>query len=265
MYELLCGRPPFEAEAAGDYLVLHMTKDPPPIGRLMPELPLEVTDLVHRLLRKDRTLRPEMAQVAQDLSLLAEKWPLASRARARLSSSVETMETIPPTVVPQLENPRSQQISHRVTYVRRVVLYVSCLVALGFLVRYSVRQRRTPSKMSADVTAQQTSIRSLPSRQTKVADAPRDTTAEAFLPVPTSKLAQQRVNPPVSSEKRSTPQPVRPTSERLTVDVRPITKVQSTPTRLTARRNAAPSPPMVLKKELNTNEKKSQTENIYLD
>jgi serine/threonine protein kinase len=76
LYEMLGGRPPFEGEGSGDFLIMHVTKEPPPLDELAPDLPRSLTEHVHRLLLKDRARRPEMAEVAQQLAALDLGQPL---------------------------------------------------------------------------------------------------------------------------------------------------------------------------------------------
>jgi serine/threonine protein kinase len=51
-YELLCSRPPFVAEGAGELIALHLDGRPPPLRTLNPELPLELEQAVLRALEK---------------------------------------------------------------------------------------------------------------------------------------------------------------------------------------------------------------------
>ncbi|MCS6912591.1 MAG: serine/threonine protein kinase [Myxococcota bacterium] len=70
LYQLLAGRPPFEAEALGDLLVQQIHEPPPPLRRLKPEVPEAVARLVHAMLAKNPAERPCMAQVAAELERL---------------------------------------------------------------------------------------------------------------------------------------------------------------------------------------------------
>jgi tRNA A-37 threonylcarbamoyl transferase component Bud32 len=64
LYEMLAGRLPFEmSETSSDYEVRrgHVELDPPPLGRLRPELPAELTEIAHRALSKNPSDRFQSA------------------------------------------------------------------------------------------------------------------------------------------------------------------------------------------------------------
>lgn len=71
LYEMLAGRRPFIADGSGAVFGMHMYEEPSPIREYAPELPEPVAVFVHRLLIKDRNLRPtsnEVMLLAQQLS-----------------------------------------------------------------------------------------------------------------------------------------------------------------------------------------------------
>jgi serine/threonine-protein kinase len=72
LYEMLCGRPPFSEESGegGELLAQHMFKEPPPLLALAPRVPVDVAELVHRLLIKDKARRPAMSETAGELARL---------------------------------------------------------------------------------------------------------------------------------------------------------------------------------------------------
>ena len=73
LYEVLAGRPPFVAEGAGQILGMHLFQTPPALLSLAPKVPQAVADLVHRLLTKDKALRPAMSEAADDIGRLLSK------------------------------------------------------------------------------------------------------------------------------------------------------------------------------------------------
>jgi serine/threonine-protein kinase len=79
-YELLSGRPPFEAQSAWGVIEQHLTKPPKRLSQVVLELDDEVDEFVHSLLDKDATKRPS----AKD----------ARRAVARLLRAREDAATI---------------------------------------------------------------------------------------------------------------------------------------------------------------------------
>ena len=52
LYTLVCGRPPFLAEASGDLIAAHILSEPPPPRTVSPEIPAPVEEVMLRLLAK---------------------------------------------------------------------------------------------------------------------------------------------------------------------------------------------------------------------
>lgn len=69
-YEMLAGRPPFIAEGQGELIGQHLYEEPPALQSLAPAVPAPVCALVHRMLLKDRTARPRMNEVTQEIKRL---------------------------------------------------------------------------------------------------------------------------------------------------------------------------------------------------
>jgi serine/threonine-protein kinase len=64
LYEMLAGAPPFR----GDFATLlrrHLVEEPRPLALACPGLPVEVARLVHRMLAKEPSLRPDMAATVE--------------------------------------------------------------------------------------------------------------------------------------------------------------------------------------------------------
>lgn len=96
LYEMLAGRPPFVAEEALGYLAQHAYQQPPPLASLAPNTPPEIPKLVHRLLAKDKSVRPAMTEVRSEFmhllatlsdSFLATIAPAEPRAHSGKASS----------------------------------------------------------------------------------------------------------------------------------------------------------------------------------
>lgn len=71
LFEMLSGRTPFVAEEPGEYIGMHLFKDPPPIASLVPTLSPKLRMLIDSMLVKDQQRRPAMvvaAMVLRDLS-----------------------------------------------------------------------------------------------------------------------------------------------------------------------------------------------------
>jgi tRNA A-37 threonylcarbamoyl transferase component Bud32 len=85
VYELLAGRPPFDADTPVGVLYCHVHKPPPPLADLAPSTPPAVSDWVHWLLAKEPRDRPRSARQAWDALeeiAVAELGPYWRRAAA---------------------------------------------------------------------------------------------------------------------------------------------------------------------------------------
>lgn len=67
LYELLSGRTPFVADGPGRLIGMHLFQEPPPLRSVAPQVPSEIAELVHRMLRKEKTQRPTMREAAVEL------------------------------------------------------------------------------------------------------------------------------------------------------------------------------------------------------
>lgn len=74
LFQMLAGQLPFYAEGAGELIAKHLYQEPPALAALAPELPDEVSALVHKLLAKDRLLRPTMREVVLELEPLLDSY-----------------------------------------------------------------------------------------------------------------------------------------------------------------------------------------------
>ena len=63
LFEMVCGRPPFTGEGFADLAVSHVSRQPPGTRSLQPECPVDVDELVHRMLAKDPDARLQSMRV----------------------------------------------------------------------------------------------------------------------------------------------------------------------------------------------------------
>ena len=68
LYELLAGRTPFVADGPGRLIGMHLFQEPPTLLSVAPQVPTEIAELVHRMLRKEKTQRPTMKETARELA-----------------------------------------------------------------------------------------------------------------------------------------------------------------------------------------------------
>ena len=70
LFEMLTGRAPFVAVEPGDYLAMHMLQPPPRLSDYVPNLPPPLIEMAWKMLAKEPSERPTMAQVADTLRRL---------------------------------------------------------------------------------------------------------------------------------------------------------------------------------------------------
>ncbi len=70
LFEMLVGRAPFVAAEPGEYLAMHMLQPPPRLSDFVPNLPPPLIEMGWKMLAKEPTERPTMAQVADMLRRL---------------------------------------------------------------------------------------------------------------------------------------------------------------------------------------------------
>jgi serine/threonine-protein kinase len=73
-YEMLTGKPPFDAPTIQQFVAMHLTEEPPDIRIQRPDLPSQIASAIHRCLRKNRADRwssaVEAAKMAADRRLV---------------------------------------------------------------------------------------------------------------------------------------------------------------------------------------------------
>ncbi|MBA3454068.1 MAG: protein kinase [Deltaproteobacteria bacterium] len=70
VFEIVCGRLPFVADNAMDIVLMHMTAKAPRPREFWPEIPAPLDELISRMLEKDASLRPSLAEVRSAFAAL---------------------------------------------------------------------------------------------------------------------------------------------------------------------------------------------------
>ncbi len=78
LYEMLCGRPPFERPTLLSLLSAHLAEEPPPLSSRRPGVPAEAERVVAHMLRKPPAERPDDAQLVAELASAAASVASAS-------------------------------------------------------------------------------------------------------------------------------------------------------------------------------------------
>ena len=174
LYELLAGRPPFTAPGHGELMMQHMLHPPPPLRELCPSAPESVVSLVEVLLAKERSARPTMRQVAQQLeSLLAEAsqcvaLPLGQKSQLAAGNPVShrSLSTVPQSL---------GELAQRRTTTRRQLaraVVVSTTLGIAGVATYLVQQVAGKQHHSAAAADQPTPAPAVPPRELEVSPQP---------------------------------------------------------------------------------------------
>lgn len=159
LFQALAGRPPFQAEGAGELIGMHLFQPPPLLSELAPKLPAAVVELVHRMLIKDKSLRPDMATTAHQLGrLLAQvtgnasalasqtQWRAESSTGAELARSAQAT-----TISMSAGQSTASQRKRRSILIAGAVALVLMTVALGAYTRLRGPRAAVETSVSASV------------------------------------------------------------------------------------------------------------------
>lgn len=67
LFQMLSGRPPFYAEGAGELIGMHLFQPPPVLLQICPQVSKPLAALVAKMLTKEKSQRPNMATIAEEL------------------------------------------------------------------------------------------------------------------------------------------------------------------------------------------------------
>ncbi len=108
LFEMLCGRPPFVREGAGELIIAHASEAPPPVAALEPSVPQAIDSLIGRMLTKNSATRPQnMGEVAAVLERFFDcpapgavvPSPVVAEERSRIPTPV--FPATPPPATPR--------------------------------------------------------------------------------------------------------------------------------------------------------------------
>src|SRR5262249_9984237 len=75
LYEMVGGSPPFPGETPSDCIASILTKEPPPLSEMLPDVPMKLEAVLQKALRKDRDERyPRPGKCLQTLALSKANW-----------------------------------------------------------------------------------------------------------------------------------------------------------------------------------------------
>jgi serine/threonine protein kinase len=110
LFEMLSGRPPYEAEGMGGLLAAHILNEPPLLGSLVPDLPRYVEEAVQKALRKKPDERfQSMRELRASLGELAVPRPLPQSAA---QMAAQTLSPQPGSFAPGSTPPPRAAVKH---------------------------------------------------------------------------------------------------------------------------------------------------------
>jgi serine/threonine protein kinase len=140
LYEMLCGKPPFEGEAFGDLLLRHMTEEVVPPSHRNPDVPPSLDDAVLRALAKRREERFwSMREFQGALSAASE------RSDDKTPLPIELRRNFPGTLTPPLSAltpPRGHRTRTRRAWIGGGAVVGALILGGTFAL---TTQRRTPA------------------------------------------------------------------------------------------------------------------------
>ena len=77
LYQMLAGRPPFVGDSIGELIAMHLTDEPVPLAEVVPHMEPQLAALVHAMLEKKASARPDMEAVLRALQQQLESHAVA--------------------------------------------------------------------------------------------------------------------------------------------------------------------------------------------
>ncbi|MCC6993378.1 MAG: serine/threonine protein kinase [Deltaproteobacteria bacterium] len=112
LFELATGRPPFQAEGAGELITMHLRDAPPALGTLAPALPARLAALIMRMLEKAPEARPQrMDEVKAELDAIATS-PGLTAPPPVAGPTAPTIAAVGPTATPAPPGARPTTLGH---------------------------------------------------------------------------------------------------------------------------------------------------------
>ena len=221
LYELVGGQAPFVAEGPGHLIAMHLVQEPTPLLSVAPHVPVEIAELVHRMLRKDKTRRPTMKEVADELGQQLSKLP---------TGMVEVRKVPPPAI--SSEEPKgltsegpastiSRSIGQHVQKPARtksgIVLVSAGVLALGLVAVVWIGTRSAPIPSTTSPDFGQSGVET-PKQTSALLDLgtarqPGHETSSSELGKPLESASAHKQKTPLGTKKPASALPTRPAKE----------------------------------------------------
>jgi serine/threonine-protein kinase len=108
LFEMVSGRPPFEADSAMTLMMMHVQDPVPDLGQLRPDVPLGLTAVIHKALEKEPANRFQTA-AEMATALRATKSAAAAGAVPIISAAARPTKPTPESMSPTVAGPETTQ------------------------------------------------------------------------------------------------------------------------------------------------------------
>lgn len=202
-YRLLGGELPFKCSSISELLQMQLTGTPPSLLAIRPETPLEIEEMVNRMMAKDPVERP---QSAGELSMLLDRI-LAELKVAESARTNAGAAKLLPSESGQMSVAETRVFATKPVWRGR--LFLSSAVALAVLIvvgSYSLYSHRSAQPVSEDRNPAATTpvvlpSQSVPTPESKATPGSEPASSQELLPSPTLNQVQLLANQKKASER----------------------------------------------------------------
>ncbi|MDI6733306.1 MAG: serine/threonine-protein kinase [Planctomycetota bacterium] len=159
LYELLSGKPPYQAETSLSLMKKITEEEPTPLRSLSPEIPISVADLTAKMMAKDKEARSQSAKdIIDEIDRIIKEEPLPALSGLKLAEPTlpqSTRVTPVKMVTPATDYTDNKRISLRLALTLGGIAVILLIVVVGLLTTkyYYIPQTGRPADTFATLSA----------------------------------------------------------------------------------------------------------------
>lgn len=191
LYEMLCGRRPFEGQATAEIARQHVLNAPPPAEQYNPRLPRYLRQVIDRALAKDPALRyRNAAELGKALRAYRQHGSSVTQPLERVPAApdAQSREAPPPASHHDVSEAQAPPLRRRVDWVMLLLAALAFFSLMGLLPLWGTVLTRalTPSEPVSSTTAPSSPGAPTPTQDLTTIDTPSavSVTPEPDVPVP---------------------------------------------------------------------------------